>query len=95
MPLGPSEQLSSPRKLSACWVLSPPVPSEEPMLLRNSGGMVREQVPLVPVPSHHMAACDIGGLDLVIQVPLVLHIREEWYLGMEDVQEQSCLLHEC
>lgn len=57
--------------------------------------MVREQVSLVPVPSHHMAACDVRGLDLVIQVSLVLHIRDEWYLGMEDVQEQSHLLHEC
>lgn len=57
--------------------------------------MVREQVPLVPVPSHHMAACAVRGLDLVIQVSLVLHIRDEWYLGMEDVQEQSHLLHDC
>lgn len=66
------------------------------MLPRNAGGMVREQVPLGPVLlAHHRAAFHVRGLDLVIQVSLVLHVRDEWYLGMEDVQEQSHLLYEC
>ena len=62
----------------------------------NATGMLREQVPLVPMmSSHQKAACDIGGLDLMIQVPFCPHIRDEWHLGMEDIQEQSRLLHEC
>lgn len=46
------------------------------VLPRNAGGKVREQVPLVPVPSHHRAVCDVRGLDLLIQMSLVLHIRD-------------------
>lgn len=58
--------------------------------------MVREQAPLGPVLlAHHRAAFDVRGQDLVIQVSLVLHIRDEWYLGMADAQEQRHLLHEC
>jgi len=60
--------------------------AEEAVLPMNARETLREQAPLVPVSSHHRAACGIGVLDLKIQTPFCSHIREEWHLDMEEAQ---------
>lgn len=52
------------------------------------------EVHLALMLSHSVGACDISGLDLIVQVPFCSHVREGWHLGMAEVQGQGLLLQE-
>lgn len=50
-----------------------------------------QEVHLALMLSHGVGACDIRGLDLMVQVSFCSHVREGWRLAMAEVQEQGLL----